>query len=63
MIEVFEKKQVPENCSTCLYGRGVYCAHADRQKDFLHYMLTGENCPSYWLDQHRFVRSNDTSKM
>lgn len=54
-MEVFEKKQVPENCSTCLYGRclGAGCDHADRQGDWFKYAIFG-GCPSYWLDQHRF---------
>lgn len=55
MAYVYEKKEVPENCSTCLYLRaiGVGCAHADRQKDHLRYVLFG-NCPSWWLDHRRF---------
>lgn len=43
MIEVYEKKKIPENCSTCLYGpnaigwngkpvRSIGCGHADRQR-------------------------------
>lgn len=57
MAWVYEKKQIPENCSTCLYGHGGSggCAHADRQADWLKYALFG-GCPSYWLDQHRFTR-------
>lgn len=31
MKEVYETKKVPENCSTCLYGRGIGCGCADRQ--------------------------------
>lgn len=53
MIKVIEKKEVPENCSTCLYGRGLGCGHADRKQDWMRYALLG-NCPSYWLDQNRF---------
>lgn len=56
MVEVYEVKQVPENCSTCLYGRSLGCGHADRQKDWMYYGLFGRDCPSYWLDQHRFRR-------
>lgn len=67
MIEVTERKQVCENCSTCLYGPGAIgwngevvrrfgCGHADRQGDWLMYSMgTGGRCPSYWLD-HRFER-------
>ena len=56
MIEVYETKKIPENCSTCLYGRGLGCGHADRQKDWVNYALRGYGCPSYWLDQNRFRR-------
>lgn len=56
MIEVYETKKIPENCSTCLYGKGFGCAHADRQKDWMNYALLGCRCPSYWLDQNRFRR-------
>lgn len=55
MIEVYEKKKVPEDCSTCLYGRSYGCAHADRQKDWPLYRM-GRICPSFWLDQNRFQR-------
>ena len=65
---VFEKKVVPSNCGTCLYGpnaldcygkpvKRMGCAHADRQDDFMFYMMFGASrgvCPSFWLDQHRF---------
>lgn len=54
MKEVYVKKQVPENCSTCLYFMGTHCSHASRQQDWLKYGLLGAGCPSYWLDQHRF---------
>ena len=68
MIQVYERKWVPENCKTCLYGpcavgwdgkpvnrRG--CAHADRQWDWMQYMLGVIGpCPSFWLDQNRFER-------
>lgn len=54
MIKVYETKYVPETCSTCLYGRGVGCSHADRQKDWMQYGLLGHGCPSFWLDQERF---------
>ena len=53
-MKVYEIKEVPRNCSTCLYGTGFGCAHADRKKDFLQIALMGKYCPSYWLDQHRF---------
>lgn len=67
MVEVCIKKNVPENCSTCLYGpnavgwdgkpiRRLGCAHADRQKDWMHYALIKSGCPSFWLDQNRFQR-------
>ena len=55
-IEVYETKKIPENCSTCLYGRGLGCGHADRQKDWLYYGLLGYGCPSYYLDHNRYRR-------
>lgn len=67
---VYESKRVPCNCSTCLYGPNALdyngkpvnrmgCAHADRQQDYMFYMMFGAArgvCPSFWLDQHRFVQ-------
>lgn len=64
MIEVYEKKKVPQNCATCLYGPNAIayngkpigrmgCGHADRKGDWMKYGLFG-GCPSYWLDQNRF---------
>lgn len=59
MIDVYEIKQVPENCTTCLFGNTnsffFSCSCADRQHDYLYYKIHG-NCPSYWLDQHKYVR-------
>ena len=57
MIEVYEKTRIPEDCSTCLYGRPYGCAHADRKEDWLQYRLYDRVCPSYWLDQNRFERA------
>lgn len=66
---VYEKKRIPENCSTCLYGpnargydgkfvRVIGCGHADRQGDWSLYSFgLKQHCPSYWLDQNRFERS------
>lgn len=68
MACVYKKKDVPENCSTCLYGPNalrcdgtpvnrIRCAHADRQDDWMVYRLFDiKNCPSYWLDQNRYER-------
>lgn len=59
MIEVYEMKKVPENCSTCLYKSRVFpvgCAHAGRKDDWAKYAMLGYGCPSYWLDQNRFQR-------
>lgn len=67
MAYAYEKKRVPDNCSTCLYGPNAIgydgkpigrlgCAHADRQKDWMRYGLLGQTCPSYWLDHNRFER-------
>lgn len=56
MLEVFEIKQVPENCTTCIYGRTAGCGHANRQSDWMRFALKGEGCPSYWLDHNRFMR-------
>lgn len=55
MKEVYETKMIPENCSTCLYGRGFGCGNANRQKDWMRFSLLGIGCPNYWLDQHRFI--------
>lgn len=56
---VIEKKDVPEDCTTCLYCRLNGCANADRQKDWMHYRVWKglEQCPSWWLDQNRFERA------
>lgn len=68
MIKVIERKSVPEDCSTCLYGPNavgydgkfltrIGCAHADRQGDSMLYLMgLKSNCPSFWLDQNRFNR-------
>lgn len=46
---VIEKKDVPEDCTTCLYCRFNGCANADRQKDWMHYRVWKglEQCPSW----------------
>lgn len=56
---VIEKKDVPEDCTTCLYYRFNGRANADRQKDWMHYRVWKglEQCPSWWLDQNRFERA------
>lgn len=73
MAFVYEKKQIPENCGTCLYGpnaldyngntvKRLGCGHADRQGDFMLYMMFGASrgrCPSYWLDQIRYERRHE----
>lgn len=67
MIDVCERKRVPANCKTCLYGPNAIgwdgkpvgrmgCGHADRQRDWMLYAIYGAACPSYWLDQNRFER-------
>ncbi len=56
MIRVIATKDVPRDCSTCLYGRTGGCANADRRKDWLRYALF-RGCPSYWLDHNRFERA------
>lgn len=67
--DVQERKRIPENCSTCLYGPNALdydgkpinrlgCGHADRQHDFTFYMMFGAargRCPSFWLDQNRYT--------
>lgn len=58
MIEVYEKKKIPENCSTCLYAIGLGCGHSDRRDDWFKYAFFGYSCPSYWTDQHRFTRAD-----
>ena len=66
MIQVYERKFIPENCSTCLYGPNaigwngepvgrIGCSHADRQKDWMLYSYGLKGiCPSFWIDQNRF---------
>lgn len=67
MAYVYERKQIPENCSTCLYGpnavgydgksvRSFGCGHANRQGDWMKYAIYGGDCPSYWIDHNRFER-------
>lgn len=58
MIQVIERKTVPANCSTCLYGPNavgwdgkpvgrIGCAHADRQNDWMLYGMGLKGpCPS-----------------
>ena len=55
MKEVYKVESVPENCSTCLYGSGFGCGNANRQHDWMLYALGLKKCPSYWLDQHRYI--------
>lgn len=54
-IEVLTRAKVPRNCGTCLYNRAYGCAHADRQKDYMKYLMYGAHCPSYWLNQHKYT--------
>lgn len=68
MIHVIERKCIPENCKSCLYGPNAVgydgkpvgrmgCANADRQGDSMLYLMGLKwPCPSYWLDQNRFER-------
>ena len=64
MVNVKEISCVPENCITCLYKSRVNlvgCAHADRQADWMRYAMNlraDNGCPSYWLDQNRFIRAD-----
>ena len=50
MIEVYETKKIPENCSTCLYGGGFGCGNSNRQKDWFRYMWLGYLEP--YADNH-----------
>lgn len=70
MAIVYEKKRIPEDCSSCLYGPNALdssghpigrmgCAHADRRNDYMRFMLFGGHCPSFWLDQNRYERLDD----
>ena len=58
MLEVYETKKIPENCSTCLYGGCFGCGNANRKNDWYRYMMLG-GCPSYWLNQHKYVRADE----
>ena len=57
MIEVYETKKVPENCSTCLYQSEnlfMICGNANVSKETaFRYALFG-GCPYYWLNQHKY---------
>ena len=60
MIEIYEKKKIPENCSTCLYqtctiGRFYGNANVSNGDAFRYYILG--KCPYYWLDHNRFTRA------
>lgn len=54
-MKVYEKKEVPRNCSTCIYFRNYECSRADRKEDWLSFAMFGEifglDCPSYRLDR------------
>ena len=58
---VYEKKDINEGCSTCLYkgSNGLHCAHADNHGAIMLLVNGGKPCGSYWLDQNRFQRTND----
>lgn len=67
MIEVYEIKKVPKNCSSCLYGVGINCYHSDRKHDWMKYATQTVHqidsaCPSFWLDRHRFIPVDDMSR-
>ena len=52
---IYEIKKIPENCSTCLYGRGLGCSNANVKENWLSYIWGLRKCPHYWLDQNRFT--------
>lgn len=56
--DMFERtKRIPENCTTCQFGRMYGCAHADRQKDWTRYVSftwSDNECPSFNLDRNRY---------
>ena len=59
-MEVYEKKQIPVNCATCLYFVGTHCGHADRKDDWARYALMGvltghTTCPDYYLNHHKYI--------
>ncbi len=60
MIEVYETKKIPENCSTCLYlsnTLGRLCGNANVKNEMaIRYSLLGQKCPYYWLNQHKYKR-------
>ena len=60
MIEVYETKKIPENCSTCLYQSttfGRLCGNANVTNEMaIRYGLFGIKCPYYWLNQHKYRR-------
>lgn len=68
LINVIKVEHVPENCQTCFYGPNALdyngkpivrlgCAHADRQKDSILYLIgLKSGFPSYWLDHTRYER-------
>lgn len=54
VIECYEKKKVPENCSTCLYSNGFGCGNANVKNNWIKYAFIGNGYPYFWLDQNRF---------
>lgn len=58
---VYEKKQVPENCSTRLYlsdNPFRICGRCGvTQEQAFRYSLFG-GCPYYWLNQHKYTRAD-----
>lgn len=56
---IVEKKEIPEDCTTCLYGGYYKCANANRQQDWPLYALgVLVNCPSWWLDHQRYQKAD-----
>lgn len=59
---VFEKKEIREGCSNCLYrgSDGIHCGHANNQGRLMIMVNGGRACGSYWLDQNRFQEASIT---
>ena len=59
MIEVYETKKVPRNCSTCLYQSQHWnkiCANANVSiEQACKYVWVG-GCPYYYLNHHKYRR-------
>lgn len=57
-IEVYEKKKIPRDCSTCLYKSydGFHCGNANNHGKPMVLVNGGRACGWYWLNQNKYER-------